>query len=106
LRDKILADLRARVATLEAVVLGSGVVRGRSSHADRRLSKTDLAIREGVSARTIERGVERGIYPPPDDVINGRPRWWLSTITRFEHDRARSVTRRPPWAGREPRGRR
>jgi hypothetical protein len=91
--DKLITDLRERVAALEGVVFGPGIVRGQSA-TDRRLFKNDYAVREGVSTRTLERGVKDGRYAQPDDFINGKPCWWLSTVQRHDRNRVPGTMRR------------
>jgi len=78
----VFADLVRRVEMLEAAV------RGRASdYFNRKLTKPMVALREAKSARQIERDVASGAYPPPDEILNGRWYWWLSTLER--HDRTR-----------------
>src|SRR5262249_53276070 len=91
--DKLIDDLRERVTVLEGVVLGGRIVRGQSA-TDRKLWKSDYAIREGVSTRTIERGIKKGIHTKPDGVTNGKSWWWLSSLQRFDRSRIRGATRR------------
>jgi hypothetical protein len=91
--DKVLTDICDRLSTLEAIVLGrAGGVRGGG---DRRLSKREVAIREGKTTRTITRWVAMGIYPPPDNV-NGRDVWWLSVVQRHDRKRLRESRAAPP----------
>jgi hypothetical protein len=91
--DKLLTDIYARLDTLEAVVLGGA--RGSSvSLSDRRLSKSEVAVRQGVDERTIDRWrkdpAKYGNFPKPD-IINGRCFWWLSVLQRHERKRARAA---------------
>jgi hypothetical protein len=80
-------------------VLGrAGGARGGN---DRRLNKREVSIREGKSTRTINRWVEKGIYPPPDN-INGRLVWWLSVLQRHDRKRLRESRATQP---RGPAGR-
>lgn len=78
----ILGNLIRRIDALEAAVHGRA-----SDFFDRKLTKPMVALREAKSARQIERDVENRAYPPPDEIINGRWYWWLSTLER--HDRER-----------------
>src|SRR5262245_5975333 len=55
-----LDTILARLDALEAAVLGRPRVR---------LSKAELAKAEGISTRTVDRRVEKGVLPPSDDVI-------------------------------------
>ena len=94
MQDKLIEDLRERVAVLEGVVLGGTILRGQSA-ADRKIWKSDLAIREGVSTRTVERGIKDGRYAQPDGVTeDGKPWWWLSSVQRHDRQRVRGATRR------------
>jgi hypothetical protein len=84
--NKILTDICDRLEALETVVLGrAGGTRGGG---DRRLDKSQAAIRNGVTTRTIKRWVDDGILPPPD-IINGRWFWWLSKLQQHERQRLR-----------------
>jgi hypothetical protein len=60
------AAVHARLAALEQKTFG---------HVRHRWSKRQVAEHEGVSTRTIDRGVARGIYSPPE-IENGRLYWW------------------------------
>ena len=68
----LLAAHSARLAALELAQFG---------HVRHRWSKRQLAEHEGVSTRTIDRGVARGIYTPPE-VENKRCYWWSDTYRR------------------------
>jgi hypothetical protein len=89
----IIGQILQRLDALEAAVNGRA-----SEHFDRKLFKAEVALREGVVARTIERNVAAGSFPPPDGVTNGHAWWWLATLER--HDRAvaakPATTRTPP----------
>jgi len=93
----IIGQILQRLDALEAAVNGRA-----SEHFDRKLFKAEVALREGVVARTIERNVAAGRFPPPDGVTNGHAWWWLATLER--HDRAvaakPATTRTPPNAGK------
>src|SRR5262245_35114575 len=94
-------EILQRLDVLEAAVLG----RGAATFFDRRLNKGQVGLHEGCSPRTIERGVKKGTFPPPDEIINKRAYWWLSTIERHNRERIRSATQTPPNAGKgRPRG--
>jgi len=97
----IIGQILQRLEALETAVHGRA-----SEHFDRKLFKPQVALREGVVARTIERNVAAGRFPPPDGVTNGHAWWWLATLER--HDRAvaakPATTHTPPNAG-PPRGR-
>ena len=94
----IIGLILQRLDALEAAVKGRA-----SEHFDRKLFKAEVALREGVVARTIERNVGAGSFPPPDGVTNGHAWWWLATLER--HDRAvaakPATTRTPPNAGKK-----
>jgi predicted DNA-binding transcriptional regulator AlpA len=97
--DKVLSIICDRLDVLERVVLGrAGGARGGN---DRRLTKPEVAIRNGVSTRTISRWVEDGSLPPPD-IVNGRWTWWLSALQRHERKRLRESRATQP---RGPAGR-
>jgi predicted DNA-binding transcriptional regulator AlpA len=81
-----------RLDTLESAVLG---------RIRRRLSKPELARREGVSTRTIDRRVRDGLLPPPD-VVARRLYWWLDEVERHQHERSATATSK---AARDPRQR-
>ena len=93
----IIGQILRRLEALEAAVNGRA-----SEHFDRKLFKAEVALREGVVARTIERNVAAGRFPLPDGVTNGHAWWWLDTLER--HDRAvaakPATTRTPPNAGK------
>jgi hypothetical protein len=97
----IIGQILQRLEALEAAVNGR-----TSEYFDRKLFKAEVALREGVVARTIDRNVAAGRFPPPDGVTNGHAWWWLATLER--HDRAvaakPATTRTPPNAA-PPRGR-
>jgi hypothetical protein len=90
----ILGDVLRRLEALEAAVLGQASV-----FFDRKLTKPQVALRRANSTRQLERDVKDGKHPPPDEIINGRWYWWLSTLERHDRERVQSVTRRPPNAG-------
>jgi hypothetical protein len=66
------ADILARLAALECATFG---------HARRRLTKKQLAEIEDCSTRSIDRGVARGVYAPPE-IENKRCYWWSDTYRR------------------------
>jgi hypothetical protein len=90
----VLGEITRRIDALEAAVFGRA-----SDYFDRKLTKPMVALREAKSARQIEREVGGGKYPPPDEIINGRWYWWLSTLERHDRERSQSTTRTPPNAG-------
>jgi hypothetical protein len=67
-----LAAVLARLDALERATFG---------HPRHRLTKRQVAELEGVSTRTIDRGVARGIYSPPE-IENKRLYWWSDTYRR------------------------
>jgi hypothetical protein len=75
------------VTELQGIVLGGSRGNLKKAGTDRKLDKPQVAIRENVTTRTLERWVEGGDFPAPDDIINGRWMWWLSTLQA--HDRRR-----------------
>ena len=72
---------------------------------DRRLTKREVAIREGKSERTIdrERKDPKSDFPTPD-IINGRCFWWLSKLQAYDRKRARRAPT-DPIRQRDDRGR-
>jgi hypothetical protein len=66
-----LATIQARLDALEKTVLG----RPRQ-----RWSKSELAKTEGCSPRQVMRKVDKGLLPPPDEVLNGRLYWWSDSV--------------------------
>src|SRR5262249_4026700 len=93
----ILGELIRRIDALEAAVHGRA-----SEFFQRKLFMAEVALREGRTARTIQRDQEKQKFPPPDGVNNGHVWWWLSTLEA--NDRAQAslpaTTRRPPNAGK------
>src|SRR5262245_12587549 len=81
----VIDEIQARLDALEALVFGGS--RGDLTKAgfNRRVSKREAALRENCSTRSIERRVKAGTYPAPDDIINGRWSWWLSTLQAHDH---------------------
>jgi predicted DNA-binding transcriptional regulator AlpA len=77
------ADILKRLAALEQKVLGS-------KSPDRRLPKREVAEREGVSPRTIDRYIADGGFPPPD-MVRGRAYWWLSDLEAYDAQRLREA---------------
>jgi hypothetical protein len=78
---------------------------GRGS-LDRKLFKSQVAVREGDCAtRTVDRKVEKGRLPPPDGVDGNKPFWWLSTLERHDRQRRRTAVRTPPGEGARKRKR-
>jgi hypothetical protein len=63
------ADIIARIDALERATFG---------YARRRLTKKQLAEIENCSTRSIDRGVKRGVYAPPE-IENKRCFWWSDT---------------------------
>jgi hypothetical protein len=84
----LLATLSLRVTALEAL-LGCATEQPIDPANDRRLTKRQLAQRQGKSTRTIDRDVERGVLPAPV-VENGRCFWWISDLQRHELERGAS----------------
>jgi hypothetical protein len=94
----VLGDILQRLDALEAAIHGRA-----SDFFNRKLTKPQVALREAKSVRQIERDVEDRKYPPPDEIINGRWYWWLSTLERHDRERVQSRTCRPPNAGKPAR---
>ena len=55
-------------------------------------------MREAKSVRQIERDVQNQLLPPPDEILNGRWYWWLSTLEKHDRERPQSTTRAPKGA--------
>jgi hypothetical protein len=90
----VLGDLIRRIEALEAAVQGRA-----SDFFDRKLTKPMVAVREAKSPRQIERDVQNQVLPPPDEILNGRWYWWLSTLERHDRQRVQSPRRAPPTRG-------
>ena len=90
----IIGTILERLAVLEGAVLGQKQGPSLDPRFERRISKREVAIREDRSTRQIERWVAEGSFPSPDEIVNGRWSWWLSTLQR--HDRERAATARTP----------
>jgi hypothetical protein len=84
-----------RLAALEAIVMG----RSTDARFDRRITKSQLAMRRGTSTRTVDRDVARNILPKPE-IENGRLYWWLSAVQQHEREREQGTTRTPKMAFR------
>jgi len=82
-------NIYARLDALEAMVMGR-TMRATDPRFDRRLTKAQLAVRRGVSARTIDRDVKRGVLPPPE-IENGRCYWWLSILQKHERKHTANI---------------
>jgi predicted DNA-binding transcriptional regulator AlpA len=78
-------DIVTRLERLEAVVFGRTAT-SSGALPDRRLTKREVALRFGVSTRTIDRRVRDGSLPAPE-TVNKHHYWWLSQLE--EHDAAR-----------------
>jgi hypothetical protein len=102
--NKILSALNDRIAALEAIVLGGHRGNLAKAGTDRKVYKDQVAIREGVTTRSIERWVEDGDYPAPDDVVNGRWLWWLSTLQAHDRRRIKMARKATPLPQAWPRG--
>jgi hypothetical protein len=88
-RKPLIAAILARLDALERAIFGEP---------HERLTKRQLAAREGVSPRTIERGVRAGIYRAPE--IENRRLYWWSHNYRLTHGTADTPAMR---AARNPR---
>jgi hypothetical protein len=93
-----LNNILTRLSALEAAFHHQNVA--PQSADDRRLGKRGVALREGKSIRSIDRGVKNGTFPAADAIINGRHFWWLSTLQRHDRERIRGTTRTPNRAGK------
>jgi hypothetical protein len=91
----ILGDVLQRLDALEAAILGRA-----SDFFDRKLTKPQVALRNAISARQLERNVKDEKHPPPDEIVNGRWYWWLSTLERHDRERVQSPRRAPSNAGK------
>jgi len=89
-----LARLEHRLGALEETVRE----RKPQEAKRRRLTKRQVAEREGVSPRTIERRVEDDMLPPPQ-IIAGRHYWWSDQLDEFDRQRVREARRRPATHG-------
>jgi hypothetical protein len=98
--DKTLTRILDRLDALELILQDRRASTQLAQLDDRKLSKHQVAFRDGRSMRSIDRDVKAGKFPPPDDIINGRLYWRLSTLQR--HDRERQA-HHPP--ARKPSGR-
>ena len=85
----IIGQILQRLEALEAAVNGR-----TSEYFDRKLFKAEVALREGVVARTIERNVA-GSFPPPDGVTNGHGTTVRSPASRQQRARLRTPGRAP-----------
>jgi hypothetical protein len=86
-----MSDIFARIDRLETVVFGrTSTSTGKLP--DRKLPTREVALRAGRSVRSIERDLEAKTHPPPDEIVNGRKYWWLSTLERHDRERERSTT--------------
>jgi predicted DNA-binding transcriptional regulator AlpA len=79
-KSEIITDILGRIAALEKLLDGT------PKQPKRRLNKREVAEREGVGTRTIDRRVVEGSLPPPD-IIDGRCYWWEHVLEA--HDVAR-----------------
>ena len=86
----ILGQILQRLDALEAAVKGHA-----SEHFARKLFKAEVALREGVVARTVERNVGAGSFPPPDGVTNGHGTTVRSPPSRQQRARLRTPGRAP-----------
>ena len=60
-----------------------------SPYASHLISARTVAHRYDVHLRSVSRWVARGVIPPPDQVINNRRYWLLTTIEQA--DRRRTI---------------
>jgi hypothetical protein len=86
----LLGTILNRLDALETAVLG---------HIRRRFTKCQLAERESVSTRTIDRRVADSALPPPI-IENHRTYWWSDEVERFQRERRVAAA---PKAARNPR---
>jgi hypothetical protein len=78
--DKTVADILRRIAALEKQLT--------PKQGKRRLTKAQVAMREGVATRTIDRRVAQRGFPPPD-VVDGRCYWWEHDLEAHDAERIR-----------------
>jgi hypothetical protein len=92
----VLGEILRRLDALEGAVHGKA-----SKFFNRKLSKSQVALREGNTTRNVDRKVKAGILPPPDGYDNGHPFWWLSTLETNDRVRADlpTIIKRPSNAG-------
>jgi hypothetical protein len=92
--DKIIGDLRARIDALEKMI--------GEKPLDRRLTKRQVAEREGVSARTVDRRTNDPKSGFPQPIIDhGRCFWWLSELEAHDAERLRKSPMKMKVANRE-----
>jgi hypothetical protein len=92
--DKLIDDLRERIAALEKMV--------GEKPLDRRLPKRLVAAREGVSERTIDRRTSDPTSGFPQPIIDhGRCFWWLSELEAHDAERLGKSPMKMKVANRE-----
>jgi hypothetical protein len=96
----VLGDIIRRIDALEAAVFGRA-----SEFFNHKLTKPQVALREAKSVRQVERDVEKQVLPPPDEIINGRWYWWLSTLERHDREQGENATDRRSARSKKVRGR-
>jgi hypothetical protein len=100
----IVDRISERLMALEQIVHTTRPRRRPAILGDRRISKSELAEREGVSVRQIERRVKQKIYPPPEVVggPGGRWSWLISALQAHERKRKRERKRQGQDMPTEP----
>jgi predicted DNA-binding transcriptional regulator AlpA len=82
----LIADLARRVAALEKTVQ-------MPRRARRRLNKRQVAEREGISTRTLDRHILYVGFPPPE-MIRGRCYWWEDDLDAYDATLLQKAKRR------------
>jgi hypothetical protein len=63
------------------------------------LGRTEAAGRLGVRPGTVDKWVERGIFPAPSGTIGGRPFWFEGLLDEWARTRTDPRRRRPAEFG-------
>jgi hypothetical protein len=90
-----LARIRQQLEELQNIVRAGGAVEPLGFH-DRKLSKIQLARREAITTRSVDRRVKDGRLPPPDGAEGRQPYWWLSALQRHDREHTGLVARHEP----------
>jgi DNA-binding transcriptional MerR regulator len=55
-----------------------------SPYEPRLVQARGVAIRYGISLRSVDRWLAKKVIPPPDRVINGRRYWYLESLEKAD----------------------